>query len=71
MENNKITNCDINSDNIKRADNIWGPAEYLLKGKIKGKNPNKHNRITELTLPLSISKQPKIITMYIDILYVN
>ena len=33
-----ITNCDMNSDDIKRADIIWGPAEYILKGKTKRKN---------------------------------
>ena len=38
VENNMITNCDMNSDDIKRADIIWGPAESILKGKTKRKN---------------------------------
>ena len=29
-ENNMITNCDKNSDDIKRSDIIWGPAESIL-----------------------------------------
>ena len=30
-----ITNCEINSDDMKRADIIWGPAESVLQGKMK------------------------------------
>ena len=37
LENNMITNCDINADDIKRADIIWGPAESVLQGKMKRK----------------------------------
>ena len=33
-----ITNCDIHSDDIKRAYIIWGPAESVLQGKMKRKN---------------------------------
>ena len=65
VENNMITNCDINSDNIKRADTIWGPAESVLQGKMKRKKPNTHNKILKLALPLSVSQQHKQITMYI------
>ena len=32
-----ITNCDIHSDDIKRAYTIWGPAESVLQGKMKRK----------------------------------
>ena len=71
VENNMITNCDINSYDINRADIIWGPEESVLQGKMKRKNSNKHNKIPKLTLPLSVSKQYKRITMYIDIFYVN
>ena len=62
-----ITNCDINSDDIKRADTILGPAEYVLQGKMKKKKPNTHNNIPNLALPLSVSQEHKKITMYIDI----
>ena len=37
----------------------------------ENKKPNKHNRSPKLTLPISISKQHKRITMYIYIFYVN
>ena len=33
VENNMITNCDINADDIKRAGIILGPAESMLQGK--------------------------------------
>ena len=59
VENNMITNCDINTDNIKRADIIWRPAEYVLQGEMKMKKPNAHNNIPKLTLPLSVSQQHK------------
>ena len=71
VENNMITNCDINADDIKRADTIWGPSESVLQGKIKRKKPNTQNTIPKLALPLSVSQQHKQITMYIDIFYVN
>ena len=70
-ENNRITNCDINADDIKRAYFIWGPAESVLQGKMKRKKPNTHNKIPKLTLPLSVSQKQKTITMYIAIFYVN
>ena len=71
VENNMITNCDINADDIKRADTIWGPTESVLQGEMKRKKPNTHNKIPKLSLPLLVSQQNKKITMYIEILYVN
>ena len=59
VENNMITNCGINADNIKRADTIWGPAEYVLQRKMKSKRPNTHNNIQKLALPLLVSQQQK------------
>ena len=59
VEHNMINNCDINTDDIKRADVIWGPAESVLQGKMKSKKPNTHNNIPKLTLPLSVSQQHK------------
>ena len=66
-----ITNCDINADDITRADTIWGPAESVMQGEMKRKKPNTHNKIPKLALTLSVSQQHKQITMYIDIFYVN
>ena len=66
VENNMITNCDINAGDIKRADTIWGPAESVLQGKMKRNRPNTHNNIPNLALPISVSQQHKKITMYID-----
>ena len=71
VERNMNTNCDINTEDIKRADIIWGPAEYVIQGKMKRKNPNTHNKISKLTFRLSVSQQSKNITMCIDIFYVN
>ena len=71
VENKMITNCDINKDDIKRDDVIWGPAESVLQVKMKRKKPNTHNKIPKLTLPLLVSQQHKKITMYIEIFYVN
>ena len=71
VENNMITNCDINADDIKRADIIWGPSKSALQRKMKRKKPNTHNKIPKLALPLSVSQQHKKITMYIDNFYVN
>ena len=65
VENNIITNYDINADNIKSADTIWGPTEYMLQGKMKRKRPNTHNNTPKLALP--VSQQHKHITMYIEI----
>ena len=71
VENNMITNCDINADDIKRSDTIWRPTESVWQGKLKRKIPNTHNNIPKPALPLSVSQQHKKITMYIDIFYVN
>ena len=65
VEKNMITNCDINADDIKRADTIWGPAESVLQGKMKRKQ-NTHNKIPNMSLHLSVSQQHKQITMYIE-----
>ena len=35
VDNNMITNGDINLDDRKRANIIWGPAEYVLQEKMK------------------------------------
>ena len=32
-----FTNCDKNSDDINRADIIWGPTESISQGKLKRK----------------------------------
>ena len=40
VENNMITNCDKNADDIKRADIIWGPAETVLHRVMKKKKKN-------------------------------
>ena len=71
VENNMINNCNINADDIDRADVIWGPAESVQQGKKKINKPNTHNKIPKLTLPLLVSQQHKQITMYIEIYYVN
>ena len=50
MENIIITTFDINSDYIKRADIIWGPAESVLQGKMKRKTKQtKQNSKTNTT----------------------
>ena len=44
VENNIITICEIKSDDINRADIIWGPEEYLLQGKIKNKQIQQNSK---------------------------
>ena len=63
VENNMITNCNKNADDIQRADVIWGPTESVLQGKTERKKPNIQNNIPNLILPLSVSQQHKQITM--------
>ena len=48
VENNMITNFDINSYDIKRADNIWGTVDSVLQGK-KGKKLTQKNIKTDTT----------------------
>ena len=48
-----------------------GTSRICIIGKNEKKKPNKHNRITTLTLPLLVSKEHKRITIWIDIFYVN
>ena len=57
VEKNMITNCDINADDINRAAIIWGTTEYVIKGKTKRKKPNTHNKIPNMTLPISVLQQ--------------
>ena len=44
--NNIIANWYINSDSIKRADIIWGPAESVIQGKM-GKKKTQQNSKTD------------------------
>ena len=71
VENNMITNCNINTDDIKRADIIRGPAEYVLQGEMKRKKTKRTQQYFKADSPsVSVTTTQKI-TLYIDIFYVN
>ena len=71
VKDNLTNNCDITVDDIRRAEYIHGPAEPLLKGKMKRRHPDAHSKLTKVPLPLLVSKLHKDLIMYIDIFYVN
>ena len=54
-----ITNCDINTDNIKRADIIWGPTESVPQGKMKRKTKHTQQYSKADSISVSVTKTHK------------
>ena len=71
VNKNQIVNCDITTDDIMRAEEIYGTASAILKGKMKRISPTAHPDFTKVPLPLMVSQRHKHLNMFIDIFYVN
>ena len=70
IQNNLIRNCGITSDDISRAERIYGPLPPLLQGKSTRSKPKPIN-IHHIPLPLQIQERHNEISLHIDFFYVN
>ena len=70
VQNNLMQNCRITSDDISRAERIYGPPPPLLQGKSTQSKPKPVN-VHHLPLPLQIQERHKDIILHIDFFYVN
>ena len=68
--NNSIINCKVTTDDIARAEFIYGTALPILKGKMVRSNP-KYKPPTLAILPPLLMKHHGQVDLYADFLYVN
>ena len=71
INNNLIINCPITSDDIARADAIYGPQIPLLKGKTVRQRPEHINNVPRVPLPNDILQHHKTDDLNIDYLFIN
>ena len=71
VSQNLLNNCDINVDDIMRAEKIYGPAPNLLKGTMEREKPTSHLHLQKIPLPAHMLSTLRDITLFIDIFYVN
>ena len=67
VDNNLVSNCDINADDIKRSLAIYGEPLPVLKGKMTRKTPKSHGELVKLPLPEELHE--KRIDLYVDVFY--
>ena len=71
VSQNLLNNCDINVDDIMRAEKIYGPAPNLLKGTMKREKPTSHLHLQKIPLPAHMLSTLRDVTLFINIFYVN
>ena len=69
INSNTIRNCPVTSDDVTRAEYIFGPALPLLQGKTT--NTSARFRAPPAVLPSPILDFHKVTELFIDFLYVN
>ena len=63
----QVSNCDITEIDAKRAVDIYGKEESVLKSWMKRVKPNRHSKGHKVPLPTKIIKNHGEIILYIDI----
>ena len=71
VNNNLITNCKVNTDDINRAEIIYGPSEPYLEGHMVRRKPSIHDKIEKVPLPLIILQHHPKLALGIDFYFVN
>lgn len=71
IENNLLVNTDVTTDDINRAEAIYGQAVPLIKGKMVRKRPEHTATVTRVQLPLPLVKHHPTDILDIDFLYVQ
>jgi len=70
VKNNMLKNCDIDVDDINRAEAIYGEAPAILQGKmVRPKQVSK--RVKFAPLPMDLPDEHRSVTLSVDILFVN
>ena len=65
-----LKNCDIDVDDINRAEAIYGEAPAILQGKmVRPKQVSK--KVKFAPLPLDLPDEHRSVTLSVDILFVN
>ena len=61
VNQNLITNCKVNADDINRAEIIYGPSELYLEGHMVRHKPLVHDKIEKVPLPpMILEHHPKL-----------
>ena len=71
ISRNQINNCDINVDDLMRAEDIWGTPPPILKGTMKRKSPTSQKSLMKVPLPAHILSTLRDVALFVDIFFVN
>ena len=71
VSKNQVNNCDINVDDIMKAEDIYGTPPRIIKGNMKHKAPTSQMNITKIPLPAHLLSTIRNIALYIDIFDIN
>ena len=70
MQSNQIANCPVSVEDIKRAEQIFGPSVPILKGKMVRLTPD-HAVTNYVTVPPQILVANRQVTLVGDIFFIN
>ena len=68
---NVIKNSPVTPDDVTRRDTIYGPPIPMLEGTMVRTNPNAHEKVKRVEIPVQIAKEYKDVRLSIDIFYLN
>ena len=71
INQNLITNCKVNTDDINRAEIIYGPSEPYLEGHMVRHKPLMHDKIEKIPLPPIILEHHPKLALGIDFFFIN
>ena len=71
VNQNLITNCKINADDINRAEIVYVPSEPHIEGHMVRKKPHIHEKIEKVPLPPMISTHHLNLALGTDFFFVN
>ena len=71
VNNNLIDNSNINADDIRRAQHIFGTPTPLLQGKMTRTPPPSMRKVERLAIPAPILDRHKDLQLFVDFFFVN
>ena len=71
VSNNLTTNCAVTTDDMNRAELMYGPAVPFLEGRMVRHKPLIHNNIEKIPLPPMVAAHHLTIALAMDFFFVN